>query len=206
MSANKRRTSRTARARSLSRLVHRRANHGGIAWRRHSSVALLGLGCILLCAVALQAYSAVRSQHVMMDRLLSDYARAAAWNYRRQLEPRLGTMLDHLFHPLHDVAPDGVRERLPEIEAIEHMPHTEEFCGFSEIGSGSDVLRFSGAGLRSRWVTGCPRPKSTRFDKRSSDTFEPESCCSARRGSLEWACRTVPSSRPTRDNRLPRTR
>ena len=79
-------------------------------WRRtlararpHPSVLFLGLAFVLLGAVALQARGAVASHQATVDKVLGDYATAAAWNYSRYVERFLQELGTELFSPLHDV-------------------------------------------------------------------------------------------------------
>jgi len=118
---------------------------GGRRWFGNTSLALLGLGCVLLVAVALQAHAAVRSHRATVDQLLTDYARAAAWNYRQRADPNLAALLEHLFHPLHGVSFDPISPHLPPMERVRHTPHPEESCSV-DVGETSHVLRFLTSG------------------------------------------------------------
>lgn len=136
---------------ALSGASNRRATGGtgrGDRWREgrefHPSIALLVLGCVLLAAVAYQAHAAVRSHRATVDKLLTDYARAAEWNYARQTEAELGAVVEHLFHrALHGAPPDFDYPEPPPTRAIVHAPHAEDSCQFPDLGELADAARYS---------------------------------------------------------------
>ena len=116
-----------------------RARWRGKRWFQ-PSISLLVVGCVVLVAVAYQAHGAVRSHRATADRLLTDYARVAAWNYRHEAERELSALVEHLFHDaLHD-AP-AYREA-PPTSLILHAPHTEAACQFTDLGAVSDAARY----------------------------------------------------------------
>jgi len=107
------------------------------------SIVLLALGCVLLVAVAYQAHAAVRSHRATVDKLLTDYARTAAWNYGRQAETELNSIVEHLFHgALHDEPADFVRSELPPTRLVLHEPHGED-CQCSDLGALYDAARYT---------------------------------------------------------------
>lgn len=107
------------------------------------SFVLLALGCVLLVAVAYQAHAAVRSHRATVDKLLTDYARAAAWNYGRQAETELSSIVEHLFHgALHDEPADFVRSEPPPTRLVLHEPHGED-CQCADLGELSDAARYT---------------------------------------------------------------
>lgn len=132
------------RRRNGSPKLRRRSRPGRARSRwLHPSIALLGLGCVLLAAVAYQAHAAVRSHRATVDRLLADYARAAAWNYRQRTEPELRAVLEHLLHPLHDVAPDRVRRHAPPLRDVLHASHAGEPAACGDVGEIAEAVRYS---------------------------------------------------------------
>lgn len=113
-------------------------------WRQ-PSIVLLALGCVVLTVVAYQAYAGIRSHQGTVDRLLADYARVAAWNYRQQAESDLTSLLEHLFHPLHDGPPDVVRRRAPDVRSILHKAHPNDVptCAIQDVGEILRAVRLS---------------------------------------------------------------
>lgn len=130
----------------------RRAGADRNRWRARRwlqpSIVLLALGCVLLVAVAYQAHAAVRSHRATVDRLLTDYARTAAWNYGRQAETELRSIVEHLFHgALHDEPADFVRSEPPPTRLVLEARRSEDACQCSDLGELSDAARYT---LRAR--------------------------------------------------------
>lgn len=129
----------------------RRTDGARPRWRERRwlqpSIVLLALGCVVLVAVAYQAHAAVRSHRATVDKLLTDYARTAAWNYGQQAESELSSIVEHLFHAaLHDESADFVRSEPPPTRLVLHDPQGEA-CECSDLGVLSDAVRYTlGAG------------------------------------------------------------
>jgi signal transduction histidine kinase len=105
------------------------------------------LGCGVLAAIGYEAYGAVRSHRHVVDAVLRDYARVAAWNYRNHAQAEFNALLEHLFHVLHGVGSSEVRRRAVAVEAVQHRPHEEQSCAYrGDIGEISTAIRFSLAG------------------------------------------------------------
>ena len=138
-----------------------RERRTGRAVVRPSMVLFLtGVGLSLL--VGHQAYTAARSSSAVVDGVLHDYARTAATYFEREARADLTQLVEHLFHPIHDVRVGVPRARPPLVDAVLHDPEQgHEACAFGDVGQVQTVWVFSTSG-HGELVRGEPPPESAR--------------------------------------------